>query len=148
MRLFVDADACPRAIKEILYRAVARVNVPLIMVSNLNLQVPSAANISCIDVPGGPDVADDKIVELVEAGDLVVTADIPLADRVVSKGAVALDPRGDLYSAETVKHRLAMRNLMDQLRSQGAHTGGPAVFNLKDRVAFANQLDKFLAKAA
>ncbi|MDI6789807.1 MAG: YaiI/YqxD family protein [Thermodesulfobacteriota bacterium] len=146
MRLYVDADACPRAIKEILYRAVVRVKVPLIMVSNLNLQVPDASNISGINVPGGPDAADDKIAELVEAGDLVVTADIPLADRVVSKGAVALDPRGDFYTEETIKHRLAVRNLMDQLRSQGANTGGPATFNLKDRQAFANQLDKFFAK--
>jgi uncharacterized protein YaiI (UPF0178 family) len=148
MRLFVDADACPRAIKEILYRAVARVNIEMIMVSNLNLQVPAAANIRSIDVPGGQDVADDKIVELVETGDLVVTADIPLADRVVSKGAVALDPRGDFYAPGTIKQRLAVRNLMEQLRSQGANTGGPAAFNLKDRQAFANQLDKFLFKFA
>lgn len=146
MLLYVDADACPRVIKEIIYRAVARINIPLIMVSNLNLKVPDAPNIRCIDVPEGPDVADDKIVELVENGDLVITADIPLADRVVAKGAFALDPRGDFHTRETIKQRLAVRNLMDHLRSNDIITGGPAPFALKDRQAFANQLDKFLAK--
>jgi len=133
-------------IKEILYRAVARVRIPLVMVSSLNLQIPADLPISGIDVMGGPDAVDDKIVEMVAAGDLVITADIPLADRVVTQGAVALDPRGDIYTPETIKHRLAVRNLMDQLRGQGALTGGPAEFTLKDRQAFANQLDRFLAK--
>ena len=146
MRLYVDADACPRPIKEILFRAVARVQVPMVMVSNLNLQVPPAANIQVVDVAGGPDAADDKIIELVEKGDLVITADIPLADRVVSKAAFALDPRGDFYTPETIKQRLAVRNLMEHLRSTGVNTGGPAAFNQKDCRAFANQLDKFLAK--
>ncbi|NTV52215.1 MAG: YaiI/YqxD family protein [Candidatus Firestonebacteria bacterium] len=146
MRIFMDADACPRAIKEILFRAVARVNVPLVMVYNLKLKIPETPNISVIDVPGGLDEADDKIVELAAPGDLVVTADIPLADRVVSRGAVALNPRGTFYTPETIKDRLAVRNLMDQLRGQGANIGGPPVFNHQDRRAFANELDKFLAK--
>jgi uncharacterized protein YaiI (UPF0178 family) len=146
MRIIVDADACPRPIKEILFRAVARVKVPLLLVSNLKLRIPTTDGVSVVDVPDGLDEADDKIVELVEPGDLVVTADIPLADRVVSKGAVALNPRGDFYTAHTIKDKLAVRNLMDQLRGQGANLGGPSVFNQKDRQAFSNQLDKFLAK--
>jgi uncharacterized protein YaiI (UPF0178 family) len=144
MRLFVDADACPRAVKEILGRAVARVQVPMIMVSNLNLQDRALPHVSHVNVPGGPDMADDKIVEMVAPGDLVITADIPLADRVVSLGAYALDPRGDLYTPATVKQRLAVRNLLDHLRSTGLNTGGPAPFTAQDRRAFANQLDRFL----
>lgn len=147
MRLYMDADACPRLIKEILFRAVVRVQIPLIMVSNLKLQVPPGPNLSVVDVPEGPDAADDKIVELVEKGDLVITADIPLADRVVSKEAFALDPRGEFYTPETIKQRLGMRNLMDHLRSTGINTGGPAMFNKKDCTAFANQLDKFLTQS-
>jgi uncharacterized protein YaiI (UPF0178 family) len=146
MRLYVDADACPRMIKDILFRAVARVKVPMIMVSNLNLQIPPLPNVSVIDVLEGADAADNKIVDLVEKGDLVITADIPLADRVVSKEAFALDPRGAFHTQETIKQRLAVRNLMDHLRSTGINTGGPAAFNKKDCQAFANQLDKFLAK--
>lgn len=147
MRLFIDADACPRAVKEIVYRAVARVKIPLVMVSNLNLKVPAHPNITHIDVPEGADAADDKITELVEPGDLVITADIPLADRVVAKDAFALDPRGDFHTRDTIKMRLAVRNLMDQLRSSGVQTGGPAAFNSKDIQAFANRLDQFLTKA-
>lgn len=147
MRIFVDADACPRAIKEILYRAVARVKVPLVMVSGLEWRAPDLPDVSGINVPGGIDAADDKIVEQAVAGDLVVTADIPLADRVVAKGAVALDPRGYFYTPETVKQRLAVRNLLEHLRDQGKITGGPAAFSRKDRMAFANQLDRFLARA-
>lgn len=142
----MDADACPRAIKEITFRAVARVRVPLLMVSNLGLTAPGTPWIRCLQVPAGPDQADDKIAEMAEAGDLVITADIPLADRVVAKGAFALDPRGDFHTLENIKQRLAVRNLMDHLRSTGIQTGGPAPFNLKDRMAFARQLDKFLAK--
>jgi uncharacterized protein YaiI (UPF0178 family) len=118
----------------------------MIMVSNLNLKAPDSSYISVVDVKEGPDVADDKIVELVNPGDLVITADIPLADRVVTKGAFALDPRGAFHTPETVKQRLAVRNLMDHLRSTGVRTGGPDVFNKKDCQAFANQLDTFLTK--
>jgi len=146
MRILMDADACPRVIKDIIFRAVARVKVPLIMVSNLSLSVPDIPLVSHVNVPGGLDQADDKIIELLAPGDLVITADIPLADRAVTHGAFALDPRGDFHSAETIKARLALRNLMEHLRSTGTFTGGPAPFNPKDRMAFANQLDKFLAK--
>lgn len=146
MRLFIDADACPRPIKDIVYRAVNRTNCPLIMITNQVMTVPDSSLITLIHVAAGADGADDKIVEMIEPGDLVITADIPLADRVVSKAAYALDPRGKLHTKETIKHRLALRNLMDQLRSQGTLTGGPGTFNQKDRKAFADNLDMFLAK--
>ena len=144
MKLYIDADACPRVIKDIIYRAVKRTNVVLIMVTNQQMTIPNSPLISLISVEAGADVADDKIVELVQSGDLVITADIPVADRVVSKDAYALDPRGAFHTKETIKQRLAVRDLMDHLRSNGAIIGGPAIFNQKDRQAFANQLDKFL----
>ena len=146
MQILVDADALPGAIRQVLFRAAERVGVPLVMVANQLLRVPESAYISSMAAPSGPDGADDRIAELVEPGDLVVTADIPLADRVVEKGACALDPRGQMHTAETIKQRLAMRDLMDQLRTDGAITGGPAAFNRKDVQAFANQLDRFLTR--
>ncbi|MCD4812324.1 YaiI/YqxD family protein [bacterium] len=146
MQLFMDADACPRVIKEIVYRAIARVKLPLIMITNQTMSVPQSPFITLINVDAGADMADDKIVELVQPGDLVITADIPLADRVVDKDAYALDPRGAFHTKETIKQRLAIRNLMDHLRNSGIPTGGPAGFNPKDRKAFADQLDKFIAK--
>ncbi len=146
MQIFVDADAFPRALKEILYRAVERVRVPLIMVANQTMGLPESEFITMRTVPDGPDVADDSIVEWVEPGDLVVTADLPLADRVVDKGATALDPRGELYTDVNIKQRRATRDLMDELRGTGMITGGPAVFNKKDVQAFVNQLDRFLTK--
>ena len=146
LQLFIDADACPRAIKDIVYRAVTRVKRPLVMITNQSMSVPNSSLITLINVAPGFDAADDKIVELVQPGDLVITADIPLADRVVSKDAYALDPRGAFHTKETIKQRLAVRNLMDHLRSNGTLTGGPATFNQKDRKAFADQLDKFIAK--
>ena len=142
LQLFMDADACPRPIKEIVFRAIARVKLPLVMVTNQTMSAPQSAHITLIQVDAGADIADDKIVELVQAGDLVITADIPLADRVVDKDAYALDPRGAFHTKETIKQRLAIRNLMDHLRSTGIPTGGPAGFNPKDRKAFADQLDK------
>lgn len=145
MKIYMDADACPKPVKEIIYRAVKRVGVELIMVANQEMRIPDLTSISLILVEDGPDVADNKIAELVEQDDLVVTADIPLADRAVEKGAFALDPRGTFHTVETIKQRLAVRNLMDHLRNSGLPTGGPAAFNNKDRQAFANQLDKFLA---
>ncbi len=145
MQIYMDADACPKPVKEILFRAVKRVGVKLIMVANKEMRIPDSKNISLVIVDDGPDVADNKIAELVQVGDLIVTADIPLADRAVEKGAFALDPRGTFHTVETIKHRLAVRNLMDHLRSSGLPTSGPAAFNIKDRQAFANQLDKFLA---
>lgn len=145
MKLLMDADACPRVIKDIVFRAVERVKIPLLMVTNLKMNVPDSKLITLITVPEGFDKADDKIVDLVDPGDLVITADIPLADRVVSKEAFALDPRGTFHTKATVKQRLAVRDLMDHLRSSGAVTGGgPAAFNKKDRQAFANGLDKYL----
>jgi uncharacterized protein len=146
MRILVDADSCPVVIKEILYRAAGRVQVPLVLVANQCLIIPKSSYISCVEVPAGPDVADDRIVDMVEANDLVITADLPLADRVVGKGGFVLNPRGDFYTAENIKDRLATRDLMDLLRNSGMDTGGPSSFSQKDRQAFANQLDRFLVK--
>ena len=146
MRIFIDADAFPNVIKDILMRASARLNVPLVFVANKPVRIEDAAHISLILVPAGPDVADDRIAELAQPGDLVITADIPLADRAVAKGAFALNPRGKLYTAENIKDRLAMRGLMNELRDNGMITGGPATFSKKDRQAFANGLDSFLIR--
>ena len=146
MQIFVDADSNPNAVREILFRAVERTGTPLFLVANQPMKVPRSAYIRSITVPAGPDEADDRIVELVREGDLVVTADIPLADRVIRKGGRVIGPRGELFSAENIKERLAIRDLMDDLRSIGMDTGGPAVFSHKDRRAFANQLDRLLTK--
>ena len=146
MRIFVDADAFPGVIKEFLFRTVERVRVPLILVANQHLRTPQSEHISSVQVGAGPDVADDYIVDQVQPGELVITADIPLADRVVGKGAYAINPRGELYDTRNVKQKLGTRDLMDQLRSAGLITGGPSSYNPQDRQAFANQLDKFLAK--
>ena len=146
MRILVDADALPKAAQKVLFRAVERVGVPMILVTNQYVRVPKSEYISSMTVPPGPDIADDRIVEMVQPGDLVVTADIPLADRVVSKGAYALNPRGELYTEDNVKDRLATRDLMSGLRDGGMITGGPPAFNPKDVQAFANQLDRFLMK--
>jgi uncharacterized protein len=146
MRIYVDADGFPSAAKDLLIRAVIRVQVPLIFVANKPLRYEPSAVISSIIVPEGPDVADDRIVERVEPGDLVITADIPLADRVVAKGAFALNYRGKLYTEDNIKDRLAMRDLMNELRDGGMMTGGPAAFGKKDCQAFINQLDSFLSR--
>ncbi|MBW1915390.1 MAG: YaiI/YqxD family protein [Deltaproteobacteria bacterium] len=148
MQIWVDADACPRVIKEILYRAADRVKVMLTFVANMPLRVPRSRYIDTIHVAAGFDVADDQIVKLVEQGDLVVTADLPLADKVVKKGGYGLDPRGELYTEDNIGQRLAIRNLMDEIRSTGMETGGPASFSPRDRQAFANQLDRFLSRYA
>ena len=146
MQIFVDADAFPNVIKDILIKASLRLNVPLIFVANKPLRLDKHAHISIIVVPDGPDVADDRIAESVQPGDLVITADIPLADRVVAKKAFAMNPRGKLYTEHNIKDRLAMRDLLNELRNNGTITGGPAVFSKKDRQAFANQLDSFLIR--
>jgi uncharacterized protein YaiI (UPF0178 family) len=146
MQIFVDADAFPNAIRDILIKASLRLNVPLIFVTNKPLRFEKLANLSLILVPEGPDVADDRIEQLVQPGDLVITADIPLADRVVAKKAFAMNPRGKLYTEHNIKDRLAMRNLLNELRDNGMMTGGPAEFSKKDRQAFANQLDSFLIR--
>ena|ERR1017187_10472814 len=147
MRILVDADALPSAAKEILFRAAERCKVSLCLVANKPLRTPPSEFLSSVVVEAGSDVADHWIVAQVEAQDLVITADIPLADRVVSKGAVALDPRGTLYTGDNVKERLAMRNLMDGLRGADMiQGGGPPPFNGKAAQKFANQLNSYLAK--
>ena len=147
MRIWVDADACPNVIKEILFRAAERARVNLTLVANQPVRTPPSQYIKALQVPPGFDVADNKIVELTEAGDLVITADIPLAAGVIDKGGHALDPRGETYTKDNIKERLAMRKLMDELRSSGVDTGGPATFGNADRQAFANKLDRFLANS-
>jgi uncharacterized protein len=146
MQILVDADAMPAVVREILYRAGERFRIQVTLVANQRLAVIRSRYIKSISVPAGPDVADDRIVELVEPGDLVITADIPLADRVVAKGAYAINPRGELYTEENIKDRLATRDLLTELRSGGEITGGPQTFNQKDRRAFADQVDRFLTR--
>lgn len=145
-QIWVDADACPKVLKEILYRAADRVGVLVTLVANQALQVPISRNIRSIQVAAGFDVADNFIVQQAEAGDLVITADIPLAAEVIVKGCLALSPHGDLYTEDNIRQRLSMRDFMDTLRSSGVDTGGPASFSQADRQAFANQLDRLLAK--
>ena len=146
MRIWVDGDACPAVIKDILFRAAIRTKIPLTLVANQPMKIPRSDLITILTVPSGLNVADQKIVELLDPGDLVVTADIPLAAHVVNKGGTALDPRGELYTDENIGERLTMRNLMDELRGGGMVGGGPAPFSGNDRQAFANQLDRILAK--
>ena len=146
MRIWVDADACPKVIKDILFRAAERRQISLTLVANKLLYCPPSRVIRALQVPAGFDVADNKIVELTESGDLVVTADIPLAAEVIAKGGHALNPRGELYTVDTIRERLTMRDFMDVLRSSGVETGGPAAFSQSDRQTFANQLDRFLAR--
>lgn len=147
MHIWVDADACPVVIKEILFRAAERKQVPLTLVANKAMQVPRSAYISSKQVGHGFDVADDYIAEQVEAGDIVITADIPLAAEVLKKNGYAINPRGERYSQETINQKLGMRDFMDTLRSSGIHTGGPPPLNQTDRRNFANELDRLLAKA-
>ena len=146
MQIWVDADACPNVIKEILFRAAERVGIPLILVANKTQRTPPSRYISSILVGAGLDVADNAIVRKMEPGDLVTTADIPLASEVIGKDGHALNPRGEFYSKENIEERLTMRNFMDELRGSGVNTGGPATLSQKDRQAFANQLDRFLAR--
>lgn len=145
MAIWVDADACPRVIKDILFRAAVRTEQMLTLVANQPLTVPASAWIRTIQVAQGFDVADQQIVRSVARGDLVVTQDIPLAAELVELGAVALSPRGEPFSPETIREQLAMRDLLDGLRSSGIETGGPAAFSDSDRRAFASQLDRYLA---
>ena len=146
MQIWVDADACPGVIKEILFRAATRHALAVILVANQTLRVPPSPHIRAVQVPKGFDVADSYIVEQVAAGDLVITADIPLAALVIDKQGYAINPRGELYSAENVRQMLDMRNFMDTLRSSGVNTGGPPAFSHADRQNFANQLDRFIAR--
>jgi len=146
MHIWVDADACPKAVKEILYKAATRCQVKLTLVANSFLSIPQSPLFDAIRVGDGFNVADDEIVKLSSAGDLVITADIPLADAIVDKGATALNPRGELYTEENIKGILRMRNLMEELRSGGMAGGGPPPFGPKDKQEFTNQLDRFLTK--
>ena len=146
MKIWVDADACPGVIKEILFRAAQRTEVVVTLVANQAVRIPPSRHIKMIQVASGFDVADNEIVKRVSPGDLVITADIPLAAEVIEKGSNALNPRGELYTADNIKNRLTMRDFMDTLRSSGIDTGGPPALNQGDRKAFANQLDSFLSK--
>lgn len=146
MQIWVDADACPKAIKSILFRAAERVKVPVTLVANRLLHVPRSPYLRAMRVPSGFDETDHQIVRLMRAGDLVVTADIPLAAEVVKRRGQALDPRGDLYTENNIAERLATRDLLDQLRSAGLETGGPPAPGLRERQAFANRLDQLLTR--
>ncbi|HEY0209150.1 YaiI/YqxD family protein [Acerihabitans sp.] len=145
MAIWVDADACPKVIKEILFRAAQRLSVMVTLVANQTLAVPPSPFIRTLRVAAGFDVADNEIVRRVGPGDLVITADIPLAAEVLEKGAVALNPRGELYRPETIRERLTMRDFMDTLRSSGIQTGGPPPLSQRERQEFARELDKWLA---
>jgi uncharacterized protein YaiI (UPF0178 family) len=147
MQVWVDADACPGEIKELLFRAAKRRKVKVTLVANQRIRTPVSEFVDSIVVEQGLNVADQRIVELVEPGDLVVTADIPLAADVVAKGGQALNPRGELYTDNNIGERLAVRNMLDDLRGVGEITGGPPNFNAKDKQAFANQFDRWLTKA-
>ncbi len=148
MKIWVDADACPVVIKEILFRAAERTEVQLTLVANQRVNIPASRFINFIQVAQGFDVADNEIVKRLHAGDLVVTSDIPLAADVIEKGGLALSPRGELYTTNNIKARLNMRDFMESLRSSGVDTGGPSALNQSDRKSFANHLDSFLTKHA
>ena len=146
MHIWVDADACPKVIKEILYRAAERLRIPLTLVANRPLRVPPSPYIKTLKVPAGFDVADKQIVDEIQANDLVITADIPLAAAVIEKGGHALDPRGEFYTESNIRERLSVRDFMDELRGTGVVTGGPSELSQGNRKAFANELDRFLRK--
>lgn len=145
-QIWVDADACPKVIKEILFRAADRVGIQLTLVANQALPIPRSRYIRTVQVPAGFDVADNHIAQQVAPDDLVITADIPLAADVIAKGALALNPRGELYTEANIRQRLTMRDFMDTLRSSGVDTGGPPAMSQADRQQFANQLDRLLAQ--
>lgn len=146
MKVLIDADACPRAAKDILYKATKRLNLELILVANQHMRTPPMPHIKSIVVKDGYNEADDKLVDITEAGDLVITSDIPLADRVIKKEAYALSPRGELFDEANIGNRLAVRDLLDELRSCGMETGGPSAYSERDKREFANALDRFLSK--
>ncbi|HLT99338.1 MAG TPA: YaiI/YqxD family protein [Burkholderiaceae bacterium] len=148
MQIWVDADACPVVIKDILYRAAQRWKHPLILVANQMLRTPPSPYIRAVQVQRGFDVADDYIVQHSSAGDLIITGDIPLASQVLAKGGMVLNPRGERYTSETIGERLAMRDMMEELRSAGVDTGGPASFSQSDRRAFGNALDQLMMAQA
>lgn len=146
MQIWVDADACPVVIKDILFRVAERLQIPVTLVANKLLRTPPSRFIKAIQVPAGFDVADNEIVRLAQAGDLVITGDIPLASDVLEKNVDALNPRGEFYTKDNIQQFLTMRTFMDELRSSGVETGGPAPFSPSDTRQFANQLDRYLGK--
>lgn len=148
MSIWVDADACPGVIKDILFRAATRTGTKVTLIANQYIRVPRSEYVESVRVPSGFDVADNEIVKRTGPGDLVITADIPLADQVLKKGSSALSPRGELYTADIIKQRLNIRDFMDTLRASGIQTGGPPGLGARDRKAFADQLDKWLAQNA
>jgi uncharacterized protein YaiI (UPF0178 family) len=147
MQIWVDADACPNVIKEVLFRAAERTGMMVTLVANQTIRTPPSRFLRTLRVEAGFDVADNEIVKRVEPGDLVITADIPLAAEVIAKGGVALNPRGERYTTETIGERLNMRDFMDTMRASGVQTGGPPTLNQRDRQQFANELDKWLVQA-
>ena len=148
MRIYVDADACPVAIKEILFRAAERTGVRVTLIANQPMRTPNSPHVDLVQVSRGFDEADNEIAKRADAGDLVITADIPLAAEIIEKGAHALSPRGELYSPETIRTRLNMRDFMDTLRASGIHTVGPPTLSKSDRQDFANHLDTLLRRLA
>jgi len=146
MKIWVDADACPVVIKEILFRAATRTKIETTLVANQLIRTPPSPFIKMLQVPQGFDVADNEIVKRVESGDLVITSDIPLADEVIEKGSHALSPRGELFTPDNIKARLNMRDFLDTMRASGVESGGPPVLNKSDRMAFANHLDRLLTQ--
>ena len=147
MQIWVDADACPNVIKEVLFRAAERTGMMVTLVANQIIRTPPSKFLRTLRVEAGFDVADNEIVKRTEPGELVITADIPLAAEVIEKGGVALNPRGERYTTETIKERLNMRDFMDTMRASGVQTGGPPALNQRDRQQFANELDKWLQHA-
>lgn len=148
MKIWVDADACPAVIRDILFRAAQRTGIELTLVANQSVQVPRAPNIRTLQVGAGFDVADNEIVKRIGPGDLVITSDIPLAADVIAKGGTALSPRGELHSTDNIKARLNMRDFMDTMRASGVQTGGPPALNQADRKNFADNLDRILTRSA
>jgi len=146
MKIWVDADACPVPVKEILFRAAERAKITTVLIANSMMRVPKSAYISAVQVDAGADVADKYIVDELDVGDLVITADVPLAADVIEKGGLALNPRGSMFTPDSIKSQLSMRNFMDDLRGSGVITGGQAAFNHADRQAFANALDRIITK--
>ncbi|WP_019529847.1 YaiI/YqxD family protein [Dasania marina] len=147
MHIWVDADACPKAIKEILYKAANRTQLALTLVANHALITPPSPYINCVQVASGFDVADDHIAQQAQPGDIVITADIPLAADIVARGAYGINPRGEVYTKQNIQQRLTMRNFMEEMRSTGQASGGPPPLDNRDKQSFANSLDKLLAKA-
>lgn len=148
MNIWVDADACPGVIKEIIFRAAQRTGIMTTLVANQLLRVPPSPHIRAVQVPAGFDVADNRIAQEVQPGDLVITADIPLAAQVIARGGIALNPRGELYTPHNIRERLAMRDFMMELRNSGVDISGPSAFSHSDRQAFAAQLDRLLTRHA